>query len=162
MPKIVEISSEIFTEIGEPTDISPTFISLWLAENLGKLNIVINQEYAINPDNSEYTPELGEPEKSILKQMFLVFYYGKKLAAVLNSADSNSVVEVSEAGGTIRFLNKNELAKTYQSLKQSEENNLKDLIYTYRLNNSAPSVIQGKDGLDTLPYSPDSIFNRSQ
>lgn len=155
------ISTELFVELDEPTDISPTLITLWLTENIGKLNLILNAGYIINPANSEYSPELGENEKSILKQLYFIYYYTKKLGAVLSSADSSSVVEITEAGGTIRLLNKNELAKTYMMLKNAEQLKLKDLVSAYKLNNSEPLSVDGTDIL-TNNYNGSVYYNTRQ
>jgi hypothetical protein len=146
--KTIEIATELFSELNEDSLISPALISLWLTENIGRLNVLLSVEYTINPANSEFSPELGENEKSIFKQMFLVYFYDRKLRSILGGADSNSVVEVSEGGSTIRMLNKNEVAKTYKSIKTEEQNNLKMMIYAYKINNSAPIQIAGSDTIE--------------
>lgn len=158
--KTVEISTEIFSELNEDSSLSPTLITLWLTENIGRLNTLLNTEYTISSTNSEISPELGEAEKSIFKQMFSVYFYDRKLRSVLSSADSNSVVEISEGGATIRVLNKNELAKTYTAIRKEENNNLKELIHAYKINNSVPAQVSGKDTIEGIYSGDENTRNR--
>lgn len=143
--RVIDISIEIFRELSEPTDISPTLISLWLRENIGSLNNAIDTSYTIDITNAEISPELGENEKSIFKQLYNVYYWDKKVRAALASADSNSVVEVSEGGATVRLLNKNEMAKTYAAMRKEEKISLDKMIMAYKINGASPSQVSGKD-----------------
>ncbi len=110
--KIIDIAIEIYGEIGEPTDTGATFISLWLRENVGMINNLLSTVFVNDTTNSEISPELSEDEKVILKQLFLIYYYNKKIRDVLIGATDDSIVEVSEGGATVRRLNKNEVAKS--------------------------------------------------
>ncbi len=143
--KIIQIAEELWGELSEDDSISPTLISFYLTENIGNFNNLTSASLTINPDNSEILPDPSEDEKSILKQLYIIHFNDKKLRAVLSGADANSIVEISEAGGTIRMLNKNELAKSYIAIKKEEQNRLKDLIHGYRMNRSEATQIAGKD-----------------
>ena len=158
--KTIEISTELYTEINEPSDLSPAFITLWLTENIGRLNVLLNSSYTIDTATSEITPELGENEKVIFKQLFIVYYVGKKLNSVLSTANTDSVIHLEENGAVITRLNKNELAKTYIMLQKEEQQKLKELIFAYRSNNAEPLAVHGKD-TDTNDYLLSTAVDRS-
>jgi hypothetical protein len=158
---ILTISEEIWMDIGEDPVLSPTLISLWVREHIGDLNILLSTDFSINTD-SEILPDPGESEKSLLKQFYLVYYYTKKVNDVLSAATSSSVAELTEGGATIRFLNKNDTARNYISVKKDEQAKLDKMIFGYRQNNAAPSQVSGPDGEINLNYPPYYYYLRNR
>jgi hypothetical protein len=156
--KIIDIATEIYRELGQPTDIGVAFVNFYLVSNVGELNNLINTEYEIDSSGSEITPELGEEEKVIFKKLFFVYYYGKKILSVLTSA-SDSILEVSSDTGTVRMTNKNEISKSFVTLKKLEEDALKKLISGYRSKGYAPQQVAGDDTI-AATQNPDRNFNR--
>ncbi len=51
--KIVDISDELFNELGEPDDISIASVAFWLRTNIGSLNVLLNKDYSINQSTLE-------------------------------------------------------------------------------------------------------------
>lgn len=143
--KVIEISIELYSELGEPTNVSPTLISLWLRDNIGQINNLAATSFTIDSTNSEISPEPSEDEKSILKQFYIVNYYNKKVQEALNSASNDSVIEITEGGATVRRLNKTEMAKTFMALRNTENDRLKELINGYKTNNATPTQVAGDD-----------------
>ena len=137
--KIVDISDEIYRELGEPSDISITSIAFWLRTNLGKLNILINKKYTINTLDLEVDAISPETftiiEKSIFKKMYNIHYYDRQIIkligksnnlnlinqdtsssgenATTGSANSDSI-EISENGFTYRKTNSESTSQIYK------------------------------------------------
>ena len=84
-------------------------------------------------------------EASILKKMYIVHYYAQQIRATVGAASSDPVVEVASDGSRVRKINKNELSKTYLSLKREEYGELIDLINAYKLRKSSPVQVAGDD-----------------
>ena len=84
-------------------------------------------------------------EASILKKMYIVHYYDQLIRTTVGAASSDPVVEVASDGSRVRKINKNELSKTYLSLKREEYNELTDLINAYKLRKSSPVQVAGDD-----------------
>ena len=94
--------------------------------------------------------------------LYYVNYYDLKIRATLGAASNDSVIEVASDGARVRKINKNELSKTYASLKKQEYGELSDMITAYKLRLSAPVQVAGDD---TTVGSHDPFrtqhFNRS-
>ena len=48
--KVVDIAQEIFMDLGEPSDLSIAALSYWIRANVGKLNSIIFENFALNQD----------------------------------------------------------------------------------------------------------------
>jgi hypothetical protein len=84
-------------------------------------------------------------EASILKKMYIVHYYDQQIRTTVGAASSDPVVEVASDGSRVRKINKNELSKTYLSLKKEEYGELIDLINAYKLRKASPVQVAGDD-----------------
>ena len=102
-------------------------------------------------------------EASILKKMYIVHYYDQQIRTTVGAASSDPVVEVASDGSRVRKINKNELSKTYISLKKEEYKELMDLINAYKLRKASPVQVAGDDtqvGQYSLDYDGYS-YNRT-
>jgi hypothetical protein len=166
--KIVDISDELFNELGEPDDISIATVAFWLRTNIGSLNVLLNKPYTINESSLEVegssTEAFGINEKAIFKKLYIIHYYDRQLRKTLNSISLDSVVSISDEGSSVTKVNKNELSKTFSSIKKQEMLELKELLNKYELNEIAPLQVAGDD---TIPGSSNegnqsaNIYNRS-
>lgn len=147
MNKIIDISSDLYLEIGEPSNISVPYITSWLRANIGVLNNEIDTSYTIDPSTLEILPDLTDDESAILKQIFLIRYYAKEATRALQAAVNNDIIEVREGDATIRLHNKTETAKTYVQLRKDAETKLLDQVGKYRMNKSSPQQVVGDDGI---------------
>ena len=105
------------------------------------LSVDSNNGTASTPAIVSIQPE----EASILKKMYIVHYYDQQIRATVGAASSDPVVEVASDGSRVRKINKNELSKTYLSLKREEYAELKDLINSYKLRKASPVQVAGDD-----------------
>ena len=109
--KIVDISDEIYRELGEPSDLSHASIAFWLRTNIGDLNILINKKYYI----IEATLEIGIPEdsgdtftdieKSIFKMLYSIHYYERLFRNALGAASTDSTIEIDQNGFRAKRVN---------------------------------------------------------
>lgn len=143
--KVVDISDELFRELGQPTTLSIPAISFWLKTNIGGLNSKIHAAYAIDSDTDEIIPELGEDEKFILKKMYLVHFYDIQIRTTLGAASIDSIIEISTDGTSVRKVSKTEQGKYYQSAKGSEIRELDKLVHDYKSGQSSPVQVAGDD-----------------
>ena len=57
----------------------------------------------------------------------------------------DQLIEATSDGGTLRFVNRNELAKSYIQLKKDIEEKLKNLVNAYKHNSYVPLSVEGDD-----------------
>jgi len=149
--KIVDISDEIYRELGEPSDLSHASIAFWLRTNIGDLNILINKKYYIIEGTLEIGilegsgDVFGDLEKSIFKMIYTIHYYERLFRNALGAASTDNTIEITENGFTGRKVNKNELAKTYAQLRKQIVDELYSLTKNYNLNEAKPIQVAGDD-----------------
>ena len=113
------MAQELYFELGQPTDLSVPAISYWLRNNIGILNNKLNKDIVINDATLELDPNLGEAEKSVYKKIYECYFYDLKVKQTLNSINNDSVLEVTDGGGTVRRINRNETSKIYLDAKKT-------------------------------------------
>ena len=164
--KVVDIADEIFRELSEPSTLSIPAIAYWVRSNVGELNNYLNTSFRVSYDDFEISEQVEQSgrqpasynssvdnenlalkfeEKAVLKKMYNVHYYDQQLRSTLGAASNDPVVEVVSDGSKVRKINKNELSKTYASLKRQEYEELTDMINAYNLRLSAPVQVAGDD-----------------
>jgi hypothetical protein len=144
---VIEISDEIHRDLNMPTDVSVASITFWLRSHIGDLNNLLVTAYALTEDSSEFDPELGEEEKSIFKKLYLVHYYDFRIRENLGAAAQDVILEVSSDGANVRTVNRNELAKSYTSLRKMESDMVGSMVNAYRRRGSAPLQVAGDDAI---------------
>ena len=139
------MAQEIYFELGHPSDLSVPAISYWLRNNIGILNNKLNKDIVINDATLELDPNLGEAEKAIYKKIYECYFYDLKIKQTLNSINSDSLLEVTDGGGTVRRINRNETSKIYLEAKKSAINELTMMISDYNINDVGPLQVAGDD-----------------
>lgn len=153
------IADEIYTELDSPTSLTLAGISYWLQRNLGIINDLLGTCFSI--DNSlNVAPDLTLEEKVIFKKMYFIHYYDKMIRSNLSAASLNPVIEIDSDGSKVRKISKNEISKTYLQIRKQEQEELKDLINSYKDFKSYPRQIVG-DEVITNQYT-DSTTNFSR
>ena len=139
--KIVDYGTEAYEFSG--SFVSPENEPQVYNEATGALGLSINKN-----NGTASTPaivSIQAEEASILKKMYIVHYYDQQIRSTVGAASSDPVIEVASDGSRVRKINKNELSKTYISLKKEEYSELIDLINAYKLRNSSPVQVAGDD-----------------
>ena len=139
------MAQEIYFELGHPSDLSVPAISYWLRNNIGILNNKLNKDIVINDTTLELDPNLGEAEKAIYKKIYECYFYDLKIKQTLNSINSDSLLEVTDGGGTVRRINRNETSKIYLDAKKTALNELTMMISDYNINDVGPLQVAGDD-----------------
>ena len=139
--KIVDYGSEAYEFSG--SFVSPAYEPQAFNEATGALGLSVsgNNGTASTPAIVSIQPE----EASILKKMYIVHYYDQQIRSTVGAASTDPVVEVASDGSRVRKINKNELSKTYISLKKEEYAELTDLINAYKLRKASPVQVAGDD-----------------
>ena len=139
--KIVDYGTEAYEFSG--SFVSPQYEPQAFNEATGALGL------SVSGDNGAASVpaivSIQAEEASILKKMYVVHYYDQQIRATVGAASSDPVVEVASDGSRVRKINKNELSKTYLSLKREEYGELIDLINAYKLRKSSPVQVAGDD-----------------
>jgi len=139
--KIVDYGADAYEFSG--SFVSPQYEPQAFNEATGALGLSAssNNGTASTPAIVAIQPE----EASILKKMYVVHYYDQQIRSTVGAASTDPVVEVASDGSRVRKINKNELSKTYISLKKEEYSELTDLINAYKLRKSSPVQVAGDD-----------------
>jgi len=133
--KIIDLASEIYRELDTPDDVSVPQIAFWLENNIGQLNLLLGAE--IEYADHVFTPELSIEEANIYKYIYLLKYYSSKIRTSLG-ASSYDFIEIKEGDTSIKKASKNEIAKTYKSLRDSYSLELKSLVSEYKRKSCYP------------------------
>ena len=166
--KVVDIADEIYREMGSPSDTSVPTISFWIRSNIGALNNHTNMEFTIDGttleisylDDDDVAISLDLEEVSILKKMYLIYDYDNKLRTVTGAASWDAVLEINDAGTSIKKINKSEIGKTLAQLKKEEVAQLNNLINSYKLREAKPRQVAGDDTVEGI--FPEQPINRNK
>ena len=172
--KVVDIADEIFREAGEPTAYSIASISYWVRANIGRLNSHINTFFEIDSTTHEIIQKTDEKndgalvekeitidEGAILKRMFLIHYYDREIRANITNAGTDTIVQVTDQGSTVRKINKNEVVKALTTLKRQEYEEMRALISDYRRAEFRPRQVVGDDTIKGV-HGGDNQFVRTE
>tara|TARA_Y100000310_G_scaffold305099_2_gene344909 strand:- start:1558 stop:2010 length:453 start_codon:yes stop_codon:yes gene_type:complete len=148
-------------ELGEITSLTIPAIAFWLRTNIGNLNARLNTSYSIDSITFEITPDLGLKEKDILKKLYMIHHYDAQLRSSLGAASTDTWVEISSDGTSVRRVNKIQQSQTYQSAKKIELEELEKLVHSYKVSASAPIQVAGTDTTEGY-YSPNTTSIREK
>jgi endo-1,4-beta-mannosidase len=93
--------------------------------------------------------------------MFLIHYYDREIRTNISNANTDTIVQVTDQGSTVRKINKNEVVKSLTSLKKQEYEEMKDLISDYRRSQLKPRQVVGDDTAKGS-YGGDGQFVRAE
>lgn len=171
--KIVDIATEIFEELAEPTDISIAAIAYWLRANVGKLNSAINTTFTVDPVTLEAsmvdpTSDPSNPtylnieadEAAVFKLMYIVYYYDLQIRKNMLSYNATNAIEVSMDGHSVRLVSPTEIGKNLYMFRKDIGNDLKQWINWYRIAKAAPRQVAGDDTQEG-PIESRPIYRRT-
>jgi len=93
--------------------------------------------------------------------MFLIYYYDRTIRTNITNAGTDTIVQVTDQGSTVRKINKNEVIKSLTSLKRQEYQEMKDLIRDYRAHQVKPRQVVGDDTIKGT-HGGDQQFIRTE
>jgi hypothetical protein len=149
--KIIDLGQAIYDEIGDTTNISLPSIITYLRNNVGRLNALLNTTYIIDPNSleiingSDNITLIGLMESAIYAQLYEVYYFQRRANAMLGAASIDTVIQYQTDGGSIRLLDRNQIAKTYAQLKKEAEDILYKMVNRYKFYTTQAVQIVGED-----------------
>jgi hypothetical protein len=149
---VTSIAQEIYEELGEPSDLSIAAIAAWVRRNIGGLGNLINRPFEVDSATLEINPNLGDAEKYIFKKMYSVYFFDLRIKST-GSLASTDFITIKDDIGSVQKANKNEILKSYISVRKQEYDELQDFVNRYELNEVTPLQVAGDD---TIPgvYDP--------
>lgn len=156
--KVVDIATEIYEDIGQPTDTSIVAITYWIRGKVGALSSLIFKDYTVNATSLEIEDsdgnEIGINEVAILKKMYEIYRWDVLIRTKLVSIDSDDLIEVTDEGSSVRKVSKNEVVKSLKDLKSKDNEEFNRLLNAYRTNTTSPVQVAGDDTVEgTYPSS---------
>lgn len=149
---VTSIAQEIYEELGEPSDLSISAIAAWVRRNIGGLNNMINATFSLDSSTLEISPNLSDMEKYIFKKMYSVYFFDLRIKST-GSLATTDFITIKDDIGSVQKANKNEILKSYISVRKQEYDELKDLVTQYKSNNSFPLQVAGDDTIQGV-YHP--------
>lgn len=157
---VADISSSIWVnQLGQSNLTTVPEIAFWVRNHgVGALNSLIFTSFSIDSTTQEISPDITIDEQSILSQLYLIKFFQTQANSFLGAAGVKDTIEYSEKGHTIRKLNKNEISKTFISLKNQAREDLNQLIGFYKIKKASPRDVSGYD--QTVQVFDYPRFNR--
>lgn len=143
--KVVDIADEIYRELASPVDLSISVIAFWIRTNIGELNNLLYSNFVLDVPSLEIKDENGAeipPEAvAVLKKIYYIHNFDLEIKKHILSIASDSILEVTDQGSSIKRINKNEVTKTLGSLRRQEYRALMKLTSAYGIRKSAPRQV---------------------
>lgn len=134
--KLLDLASNIFySDLLETSDTSVVKILSWLIAHIGDLNIRLSTKIVIAGNDA--SPELTDAQAAVYIVIYLYNYYIRQMNASMGAAQF-SVIEVGEGDSTVRYVNKNEIAKNFRGLAADTLANLNKVCLEYKQNTALP------------------------
>ncbi len=147
--KVVDIATEIHIEIGQPTDTSIASIAYWVRSKTGEINNLLFESFEIDEDTYEILDANGDEISinavSVIKKLYKVYYYEVQIRGHMSAVSTDTILEVTDQGSSVKKINRNEVSKTLATLKRAEQDELSDLISSYKIRLSTPNQVTGDD-----------------
>lgn len=149
--KVVDIANEIYIDSGSPSSTSVPAIAFWVRGKIGDINILLFEDFHIDTTNGTYEILDGNGDEipieavAIIKKFYKIYDYEVSVRSNMNALASDSIIEVTDQGSSVRKVNRNEVSKTFVQLKSLEEDSLNRLISSYRMRGATPTQVVGDD-----------------
>jgi hypothetical protein len=148
--KVVDIAQEIYFDLNSPSDLSIAAIAYWVRSNVGALNNLICENFGINDsyeivDLDNDNAEINMDAASILKKMYMVYRYSVAIRSKITSLDSSDVVMVTDQDTSVRRSDKTQVIRAVTAEKKQEEEELRNLINSYKTRRNKPGQVVGDD-----------------
>jgi len=154
---VLDSATNIYNnELGSPTNTSIPAIVTYLRSNVGDLNNLLGECFSLN--NIQGTTNyleiiqgnnnqclISDEAMEIYKYIYLMTYYQRMVFSFTGVGDTNILVQASSDEGTLRFVDKGNLAKIYIGLRKDTENTLKTLVNKYKMRRQTAQQVIGDD-----------------
>jgi hypothetical protein len=145
--RVVDIANEIYIDSGSPTSTSIPAIAYWIRGKVGEINNLLFEDFSINAamEIVDGDGEISIEAVSIIKKLYKIYDYEVSVRTNMNALAADSIIEVVDQGSSVRKVNRNEVSKTFVSLRNAEEESLNRLVTAYRSRTTAPTQVVGDD-----------------
>lgn len=140
---LLDFATGIYEDLGSPTDITVSYISGWLYNHIGDLNIAIDQTYS--GLNETISPFPSGDEQAIYQNMFNIKYYNRASLSSIGAAGTSSWTEIEDDGSRVKRVSKLDLSKSYLAMAKSANEDLATQIAAYQMNRARPQQSVGDD-----------------
>ena len=150
---VTDLASDTWKfDLDEPSEISVAYVAQWYRVHIGDLNNIINNGYEIN-SSYEIIDSSGnnidDDAASIFKKLFEISYFKKQSKSFLGANAIDIVNTVTQDGITVRGIDRNGIAKTYNDLYKEAKLELKNLLNNYKYNRGNAGEVKSDDFIDT-------------
>lgn len=148
--KIVTIADEIVRE----NSLKESYIAsvaYWLRSNVGKLNLLLYEDFYVDPVTLEIFKNRGNPceihklAAAIFKLMYRSYYFDLQISQTVFGITEDSILSASDEDFKVQKINKATVLKTLADLKKDTEAELKFAVHYYRSTYGGPSAVHGDD-----------------
>lgn len=149
--KVVDIATEIYIDSGSPTSTSIPAIAFWIRGKVGDINVLLFEDFHVDVIDGTYeiidgnSTEIPIEAVAVIKKLYKIYDYEVSVRSNMNALATDSIIEVQDQGSSVRKVNRNEVSKTFVSLKNLEEESLQRLITSYRMRGASPTQVVGDD-----------------
>lgn len=148
--KVADIANEIFLENGSPTDTSIASIAFWVRSNVGQLNAKLYESFYVDPNNGFEIFKcdgqlIGKLAAAIIKKMYEVYRVQLDIRKLMAGMQVDMVLSAEDQGFKVVRLNRSEILKTLNTMKETALKELTDLVHNYRSYHGAPTQVAGDD-----------------
>jgi hypothetical protein len=163
---ISDIASEILLiESINPNQTSIPAISFFVRSRIGTVNNLLCEDFKINPTTLEITKDngnnIGQDAVAVIKQMYKIYDMQIQINNNMNGLAKDGILSVEDNfGGTnITRVNRNEISKTWASLKKEEIAILNNLVGAYKIKRSISVAVHGDDSIGALWGDPGVLLS---
>ena len=138
---IFDLSTGVWQEIGEPSNLAVSSISGRLTSNyyIGKLNILI--DFCFSGASGCIEPTLDLDQQAIYAQMYLYDYYGTRAAQSQGAIGVTNWVRIEEADSKISRSDPVNVSKFYLQLQEQARIKLGEYVDLYKRNLAVPRSV---------------------
>jgi hypothetical protein len=127
-----DLATSIWHDIGEPTDISISYIQSKLVSTafIGRLNTLLGVCHTVT--DNEVSPDLDEDEQGIYSLMYQVEFYSRKVAQLAAGLDQG-VISLADGDSRLVFTSVVDKQRLYRDMYREMLAELNKLATTYRV-----------------------------
>lgn len=153
---IIDAATNLWKNIlGEPSNVSVPSICAYFRCDVGELNNLLGTCFQLNNIQGTNYLELvvGQNTGSLIdrgaiavySQMYLVRYYERLIRNFTGIGNVNILVQASSDEGTLRFVDRANLAKIYVQLRKDAEVVLIQMVNKYKQRHQTANQVTGDD-----------------
>ena len=146
-----------------------SFVSGWLETHVGEFNGLTHECFFLDATGAFQPYPLAPVEEDIFKMLYEISFYDRSAREALrgivwggaSSEASNLFTLIREGDSTIQRTSKHLISKNFSELAKDSKERLKDLLFQYNMQKSAPRQVSGEDGSEHAYHWDSEVENRT-